>query len=331
MSEFIYILENTLMPGLVKIGRTERSVSERVGELSSHTGVPTSFTVVKEYAVENSVEAEKIIHERLSDFRVNDNREFFKMEADDAMDIIESMLPKTETRRDYEREDEMIARAIPIVVKTGMARPRMFEEMLGISYEEALCVIHTLQLRGVIDERNESKWTASSKPPIIMQKPKPMTVASVPMIGNYQLPSMDFLQHADMTIKPTESKEELMANARLMQQTLAQFDIEVSLGDITKGPTITRYELHPAPGVKLEDISALSNNLAAALKAEHINILTPVPGKSSVGVEVPNLIKTKVIMRDMLIPLTPALVLARCRHAAPNLSEDFTRVSRAVC
>ena len=90
------------------------------------------------------------------------------------------------------------------------------------------------------------------------KRPKPITVASTPMIGNYQLPSMDFLQHADMTAKPTESKEELMANARLMQQTLAQFDIEVSLGDITKGPTITRYELHPAPGVKLEKISALS-------------------------------------------------------------------------
>ena len=119
------------------------------------------------------------------------------------------------------------------------------------------------------------------------------------MIGNYQLPPMDFLQHPDMTIKPTESKEELMANARLMQQTLAQFDIEVSLGDITKGPTITRYELHPAPGVKLEKIAALSNNIAAALKAERINILAPVPGKSSVGVEVPNAIKTKVIMRDL--------------------------------
>jgi DNA segregation ATPase FtsK/SpoIIIE, S-DNA-T family len=131
------------------------------------------------------------------------------------------------------------------------------------------------------------------------RKPKPITVAQTPMIGNYQLPPMDFLQHADMTLKPTESKEELMANARLMQQTLAQFDIEVSLGDITKGPTITRYELHPAPGVKLEKIAALSNNIAAALKAERINILAPVPGKSSVGVEVPNLIKTKVIMRDL--------------------------------
>jgi DNA segregation ATPase FtsK/SpoIIIE, S-DNA-T family len=132
------------------------------------------------------------------------------------------------------------------------------------------------------------------------RKPKPITVASTPMIGNYQLPPLDFLQHPDPTIKPTESKEELMANARLMQQTLAQFDIEVALGDITKGPTITRYELHPAPGVKLEKITALNNNLAAALKAERLNILAPVPGKSSVGVEVPNPVKTSVIMRDLL-------------------------------
>jgi S-DNA-T family DNA segregation ATPase FtsK/SpoIIIE len=139
-----------------------------------------------------------------------------------------------------------------------------------------------------------------ARPKLLPKKPKPLTVASTPMIGNYQLPMIDFLQHPDPTIKPTESKEELMANARLMQQTLAQFDIEVSLGDITKGPTITRYELHPAPGVKLEKITALSNNIAAALKAERIHILAPVPGKSSVGVEVPNLVKTKVIMRDLL-------------------------------
>jgi S-DNA-T family DNA segregation ATPase FtsK/SpoIIIE len=142
--------------------------------------------------------------------------------------------------------------------------------------------------------------SSTPKPKPTPKKPKPITVASTPMIGNYQLPSHDFLQHPDPNIKPTESKEELMANARLMQQTLAQFDIEVSLGDITKGPTITRYELHPAPGVKLEKITALNNNIAAALKAERIHILAPVPGKSSVGVEVPNLVKTKVIMRDLL-------------------------------
>ncbi len=132
------------------------------------------------------------------------------------------------------------------------------------------------------------------------KKNKPITVAAAPVIGNYQLPTLDFLSYPEPLTKPTESREELMANARLMQSTLAQFDIEVMLGDITKGPTITRYELHPAPGVRLEKITSLSNNIAAVLKAERINILAPVPGKSSVGVEVPNAVKTKVIMRDLL-------------------------------
>jgi S-DNA-T family DNA segregation ATPase FtsK/SpoIIIE len=154
----------------------------------------------------------------------------------------------------------------------------------------------------------ESKETPRPEPTVHLEpvparpKPrrKPITVAHTPVIGNYQLPPIDFLQHPDMTVKPTESKEELLANARLMQQTLAQFEIPVELGDITKGPTFTRYELHPAPGVKLERITALTNNLTAALKAERIHILAPVPGKSSVGVEVPNPVKTKVIIRDLL-------------------------------
>ncbi len=139
----------------------------------------------------------------------------------------------------------------------------------------------------------------TSRPKFAPRRTKPVTVASTPMIGNYQLPSIDFLQMPDLSVKATETKEDLMAHARLMQQTLAQFGIDVALGDITKGPTITRYELHPAPGVKFEKITNLSNNLAAALKAERLNILAPVPGKSSVGIEVPNAIKTKVIMRDL--------------------------------
>ena len=154
------------------------------------------------------------------------------------------------------------------------------------------------------DEKQEPKVhiapvSTASKTRTAPKKRKPLAVAATPIIGNYQLPPLDFLQYPDTTVKPTESKEELMANARLMQQTLAQFDIEVSLGDITKGPTITRYEFHPAPGVKLEKISALNNNIAAAVKAERVHILAPVPGKSSVGIEVPNPVKTLVIVRDI--------------------------------
>ncbi len=134
---------------------------------------------------------------------------------------------------------------------------------------------------------------------MLPRRNKPISVATTPMINNYQLPSLDLLNQPDLSVKPTESKEEYLANSRLMVQTLAQFGIEVASGDITRGPTITRYELHPAPGVKLEKIAALTNNITAALKAERINVLAPIPGKSSVGIEVPNTVKTKVIMRDL--------------------------------
>ncbi|MBX3744377.1 MAG: DNA translocase FtsK [Verrucomicrobiae bacterium] len=145
----------------------------------------------------------------------------------------------------------------------------------------------------------------------LMSPRRRLSVASAPSIGNYKLPPLSLLQSPDLTVHPTESREELIANARLMQQTLAQFGIEVALGDITKGPTITRYELHPAPGVKLERITNLTNNIAAALRAERIHILAPVPGKSSVGIEVPNSVKTKVIMRDLLE--SEAWARSKCR------------------
>jgi S-DNA-T family DNA segregation ATPase FtsK/SpoIIIE len=191
------------------------------------------------------------------------------------------------------------------VIHAGEITAATTADILGNNAEEEKPDAEKVEAPGdekVEADKAEAEVKITGLPPArsrFPRKPKPVTVASVPLIGNYQLPPMDFLQHADLTLKPTETKEELMANARLMQQTLAQFDIEVQLGDITKGPTITRYELHPAPGVKLEKIAGLNNNIAAVLKAERINILAPVPGKSSVGIEVPNLIKTKVIMRDL--------------------------------
>ncbi len=175
-------------------------------------------------------------------------------------------------------------------------RPPLPEPVITVDGQPAFAAANA----PVADEAVPSTIPASLPRPRVAPKKKPITVASTPLIGNYQLPPLDLLNLPEPNLVPSETKEQLMERARLMQQTLAQFDIEVQLGDITKGPTITRYELHPAPGVKLEKISALSNNIAAALKAERIHILAPVPGKSSVGIEVPNLIKTKVIMRDLL-------------------------------
>ncbi|HIG27872.1 MAG TPA: DNA translocase FtsK [Verrucomicrobiales bacterium] len=141
--------------------------------------------------------------------------------------------------------------------------------------------------------------TQSPKGKMTPRTDEPIRVASTPLIGDYHLPSTNLLALPDQKLRPTETKETLMANAHLMKETLAQFGIEVALGNITKGPTITRYELHPAPGVRLEKIANLGNNITAALKAERINILVPIPGSNAVGIEVPNKVKTMVTMRDV--------------------------------
>lgn len=185
-------------------------------------------------------------------------------------------------------------------------------EVKGATTEDILGKSSTVEDEGIGEDipasnTDDQDGQSSPAPKAVSQpykrpskKKQPIRVAVPPVIGNYNLPTVKFLNEPDKNLKPTDSKEELVANARLMQSTLGQFGIEVSLGDITKGPTITRYELHPAPGIKLEKIANLSNNITAALKAERINILAPIPGKSSVGVEVPNAVKTKVIMRDLL-------------------------------
>jgi len=147
----------------------------------------------------------------------------------------------------------------------------------------------------------EPKTTPKPKLPRHLTKPKgPASVAKTPKVKGYKLPKSMLLDEPEPLTAPTETREQLLANARLLKDTLRQFRIEVTEGDITKGPTITRYELHPAPGVKLERISGLANNISAAIKAERINILAPVPGRSSVGIEVPNRIKTKVLFRDII-------------------------------
>src|SRR5207237_7472698 len=75
---------------------------------------------------------------------------------------------------------------------------------------------------------------------------------------------------------------------QVLIETLAQFGIAVAAGDITKGPTITRYEVYPAKGVRVDKIVALERDLARATSAERINILAPIPGTDPVAIELAN-------------------------------------------
>ena len=99
-------------------------------------------------------------------------------------------------------------------------------------------------------------------------------------------------------------------------ETLGQFGIAVAAGDITKGPTITRYEVYPAKGVRVDKIVSLERDLARATRAERINILAPIPGKDTVGIELANSRKVKVTLRELLQSADWEEAKTRCENSA---------------
>jgi len=116
----------------------------------------------------------------------------------------------------------------------------------------------------------------------------------------YELPSFDLLDPVDHSDHETADPQELAGIRQAIINTLAEFGIAVSPGDITRGPTITRYEVYPAFGVRVDKIASLERDLARATRAERINILAPIPGKDTVGIEIANLKKQKVALRELL-------------------------------
>jgi S-DNA-T family DNA segregation ATPase FtsK/SpoIIIE len=127
----------------------------------------------------------------------------------------------------------------------------------------------------------------------IKQKPSELK------IGDYHLPSIDLLDEPPAPDN-RQMKEDLEASARILEDTLEDFGISAKVTDIIRGPVITRYELEPAAGVKINRIEALSDDIALAIKAQSVRIIAPIPGKGRVGVEVPNLTSTIVCIKDLL-------------------------------
>lgn len=117
---------------------------------------------------------------------------------------------------------------------------------------------------------------------------------------DYELPGFDLLDEIEEAEAPEANRDELLATQRTIVETLRAFGIEVTPGDITRGPTITRYEIYPSTGLRVSRISQLEADIARATCAERINILAPIPGKDTVGIELANSQKVSVPLRELL-------------------------------
>ncbi|MBU3958299.1 MAG: DNA translocase FtsK [Candidatus Omnitrophica bacterium] len=156
----------------------------------------------------------------------------------------------------------------------------------------------------VPDTQQLPKSILTSQPKIqIKTKPAQQLQSQVKVtgvkVGDYHLPSLDLLD-SPPPLEARHIKEDLASNARILEETLEDFAISVKVTDIERGPVITRYELEPAPGVKLNRIVALSDDIALTMKAQSVRIVAPIPGKGRVGVEVPNTQSSFVYLKEIL-------------------------------
>lgn len=124
-----------------------------------------------------------------------------------------------------------------------------------------------------------------------------ITIAGVKN-DNYKLPSIKLLDPLPLHVRG--DKEDLKKDGEKLIETLNSFNIPCNILQINKGPTITRYEIQPAPGIKVSRITALSNDIALALATSDIRMEAPIPGKAAIGIEVPNRAKTSVYLRSLI-------------------------------
>lgn len=115
-----------------------------------------------------------------------------------------------------------------------------------------------------------------------------------------QAAGADLLHWADDSERLPTDKGELLAIQDTIIKSLASFGVKVEAGDITRGPAITRYEVRPVDGLRVARIAALDDDIARATCAERINILAPIPGKDTVGIELANRDKTAARIRELL-------------------------------
>jgi len=130
--------------------------------------------------------------------------------------------------------------------------------------------------------------------------PTPPQKPAEPTYENFVLPSLDLLTKNEKSHIGAESRTQVMENSRILEETLRSFRIEARVVEVSVGPTVTRYDLAPGPGVKVSSIANLSNDLALSLAAQGIRIEAPIPGKSAVGIEIPNKDPQGVFLREII-------------------------------
>ncbi len=117
--------------------------------------------------------------------------------------------------------------------------------------------------------------------------------------GTYRMPSLSLLDYDGESAAPVD-REALMAMARILENKLKDFNVSGEVVEVKPGPVVTMFEFAPAPGIKVNKIAGLSDDLSMALRATSIRIVAPIPGRGVVGIEIPNNVRETLYLKDII-------------------------------
>ena len=255
----------------------------------------TIFQFVAGAAKPAKVTYEKVapaIEERIERRRMN--KENIDVPLDTQPPEEEDKKPKSRKKKAASSDEEMtkVPKEIIDEINRENSNIEMLKNATGRKEEKKPKSIDEIVKDASEDKPNEKK----------ADKSESFTVSKEAMesgVNDYKLPSVELLS---LPIKKSTAdiSGELKENAQRLIETLRSFNVNATITDISRGPTVTRYELKPAAGVRISKITNLADDIALNLAATHVRIEAPIPGKAAVGIEVPNTVKNTVSMRELI-------------------------------